>query len=852
MTAKTSLFNAIYYGTKLSEKMHEDDTEYNRRVPLLITLAYFAIIMLSVFSLIDLIRGDGFNAVRNLLVLACIVAGFIHLRMTGKTAFASNVFLCMICIQFFIDFAIDNFRAMWSFSVPLLFFFMLGIRNAAVATTIFFLAECGYMFVMAPQHFPTDFKIRFPIIFFCIALFSSFFEWVRFVTQNKLERSRSMFKIQSDIGVILGSEEHLAPALDRMLDAVLVIKEIDSGWVYLVDKKTGALDLAVCRGLTAEFARDVSRCAPDSFYTTLVMKGAPVFQRCQETGLIHPDAKYSEGLKGMAVLPILNEAKVIAVLNLASHSSDEFPLETQRLLESISASLGNAIARMIAIDELRKLSVRNDAILSAVPDIIMETDNNKVYKWANKAGIDFFGRDVVGKGADAFFEGEQETYIKTEPLFSGSDELIYVESMQRRKDGEKRLLAWWCRSLKDLDGRVTGALSSARDITDMRKLEQQLRQAHKMDAIGQLAGGIAHDFNNQLTAIAGFAQLLSQNAGENQQMLKYAEKIMLTAKRSSDLTAQLLAFSRKGNVISVATDLRTIIAEVVEILKHTIDKKIILKQRLGVHPMVVQCDPSQIQNALLNIALNARDAMPDGGDMVFATEKVKIDRSYAVSKHFEIHEGTYILVSVTDTGSGMDADTQKHIFEPFFTTKEIGKGTGMGLAAVYGIVKSHRGWINVYSEPGYGTACKLYFPAFDVEAAGEKEKKTSVGTAGQKLRILFIDDEKMIGEMAHDMLASLGHEVSVFNSAKKAVEHYKKSWQSIDLVIMDMIMPEMGGMETFVALQAINPSIRSLLSSGYSLAGEAQKIINKGVRGFVQKPFMFDQLQKAIEDAMTG
>jgi transcriptional regulator with GAF, ATPase, and Fis domain len=230
--------------------------------------------------------------------------------------------------------------------------------------------------------FLTDFTsdtyraIRFPAIFFCIALFSFFFEWIRTVTQGKLEHSRSMLKIQRDLGIVLGSEEHLVHALNRMLDIVIAIGEIDCGGVYIADKKTGGLTLVAHRGMSPEFVATVSQYGPDSPNTKLVMGGTPVFWKHEDLGTGLADKKKKEGLKEMAIIPIQNEGKTIAALNLASHKINEIPLETQDLLESISTSPGNAIARMIAIDELRQLSLRNDAILSAVPDIIMETDTN--------------------------------------------------------------------------------------------------------------------------------------------------------------------------------------------------------------------------------------------------------------------------------------------------------------------------------------------------------------------------------------------------------------------------------------------------------------------------------------------
>jgi PAS domain S-box-containing protein len=577
-------------------------------------------------------------------------------------------------------------------------------------------------------------------------------------------------------------------------------------------------------------------------YTTHANLGVPI-----------DDVRRKENLKAIAVVPVKSEDTVIAALYLASHSSEAIPLEIRRLLESVAASIGDSISRMLAEHDLHALSSRNRAMLDAVPDIIMEVDNDKRYTWANKAGYAFFGDDVIGREAGHYFLGSQETYERVSPIFSGSEEIVYVESWQRRKDGAKRLLAWWCRALKDDAGKISGALSSARDITDDRAMEDQLRQSQKMEAIGQLAGGIAHDFNNQLASIMGFASLIKKKISGDEKITQYTDNILLSSKRAADLTNHLLAFARKGKYQAVTVDIHQIIAEVFTMLQHTIDKKIVLKQHLGAQPSTVMGDPTQLQNALLNVAINGRDAMPDGGELAFSTEMVVLDEQYCKKQPYELAPGPYCQICVTDSGTGMDAEIQKHLFEPFFTTKEKGKGTGMGLPAVYGIVKLHKGAINVYSEPGRGTTVKIYLPAIGVtEDRADKQgtETASVYTSPQGLNILFVDDERLLREMAGEMLRFLGHTVIECENGKKAVEYYRHSWKSVDLVILDMIMPEMGGKETFIAMREINPAIRAILSSGYSIDGEAEKIMGEGVRGFIQKPFSTNALTEMMSEVM--
>jgi signal transduction histidine kinase/ActR/RegA family two-component response regulator len=386
------------------------------------------------------------------------------------------------------------------------------------------------------------------------------------------------------------------------------------------------------------------------------------------------------------------------------------------------------------------------------------------------------------------------------------------------------------------------------DITDKKQMEVKLRQREKMDAIGQLAGGVAHDFNNQLAGIMGYADMLL-NKIHDKKLSSYAEKILLSSKRAADLTNQLLAFSRKGKYLSVPTDLHSTVAEVVALLKHSIDKRINIKQVLVANPSVVVGDPSQLQNAILNLALNARDAMPEGGEIVFSTRIADLTQN---AFDFEVEEGRYVELCISDTGCGMSKEVQKHIFEPFFTTKEQGKGTGLGLASVFGTIKNHKGAMTVYSEPDMGTTFRIYLPSAEnagMEAVSSVEKITEVVEGA---RILIVDDEEVVCDFATDMLRDLSYKVTAFVDPQKALTYYKQSYQHIDLVILDMVMPGMSGRELFVAMRSVNPDIKALLSSGYSIEGEAQNIIDEGVLGFVQKPYQVAELSSAVYETIAG
>ncbi len=383
------------------------------------------------------------------------------------------------------------------------------------------------------------------------------------------------------------------------------------------------------------------------------------------------------------------------------------------------------------------------------------------------------------------------------------------------------------------------------DVTERRQLENRLRHSEKMEAIGQLAGGVAHDFNNQLGGILGYADLLSRRI-DDPGLRGYADGIIKAARRAAELTQKLLAFARKGNYISVPVNLHEVIHEVVNLLKHSLDKRIVIKQRLAAQAPVTRGDPTQLLNALLNLALNARDAMPQGGELTLTSAVARLE---ARAFQSDIAGGDYAQISVDDTGVGMSDETRRHLFEPFFTTKDVGKGTGLGLAAVYGTIKSHGGAIAVESVLGRGTSFKLYVPlsAARSEAASAATKAVPVHPAA---RILVVDDEAVCRDMARELLQLLGHQVHCCVDGVDAVDFYQQHWSEIDLVILDMIMARSGGRDTYRAMRAINPGVRALLSSGYSLDGEAQSILDDGVLGFVQKPFDTKELSQRLADAL--
>ena len=376
---------------------------------------------------------------------------------------------------------------------------------------------------------------------------------------------------------------------------------------------------------------------------------------------------------------------------------------------------------------------------------------------------------------------------------------------------------------------------------------RQLHRAQRMEAVGQLAGGVAHDFNNLLTGILGYASLLKHDTPPGTPVHDAAGTIEKAAERASQLTAQLLGFAGNTKPAGTLVNLHETIAEVVRLLARTIDKNINLRQNLAADPSIIISDPGQMHQVLLNLALNASDAMPDGGDLTIAIKTLHISHDYS-GIHPRPAAGPYLAVSVTDTGCGMSTELQKKVFDPFFTTKKLGNGVGMGLAMVYSIVRNHNGWVEVHSQEGRGTTFTIHLPlASDTAHIIAASPRPLVRGSGF---ILLVDDEEIIRNVGATMLARLGYTPVTAASAAEAIEAYRKQPRDIRLAIIDMVMPGTDGRRCFEALKAINPDVRAILSSGLGHNTRAQKALDQGMLGFIQKPYRLDCLANAIAAAL--
>ncbi len=505
--------------------------------------------------------------------------------------------------------------------------------------------------------------------------------------------------------------------------------------------------------------------------------------------------------------------------------------------------------RQKAEDTLRKLwrAVEQSA------DLVMITDLSGVIEYVNPAFEALTGyspEEAIGRTPRLLKSGQQPPGLYQElweTILSGG--VFRGILVNRKKNGEIFFAEKTITPLRDAEGRITHFISNDRDITERRRLESQLQQAQKMDAIGRLAGGVAHDFNNLLMVISAYAELMQDSLAAEHPLRRNVQEIMTASRRAADLTRQLLAFGRKQMQSLQLLDLNWIIQDINKMLPRLIGEDIQLVFVAGRNLGQVNADPVQIEQVVMNLAANARDAMPHGGKLTIETAGVRLDEAY-VQRHSIVPAGDYVLLAFTDTGQGIAPEHIAHIFEPFYTTKEEGKGTGLGLATVYGIVKQNGGFIWVYSEPGIGTTFKIYLPRVQQETGRMQPLKLVEESPQGCETLLLVEDEAAVRQSAREFLALKGYTVLEAKNGEDALCIARDYLRPIDLMITDVVMPHLGGAKLAGQLAAERPTMKVLFVSGYA----ENTVLRHGAidvtNSFLQKPFSLKALARKIREVL--
>jgi len=537
----------------------------------------------------------------------------------------------------------------------------------------------------------------------------------------------------------------------------------------------------------------------------------------------------------------------------------QFRMKDNRIIHSLLSARVTSISGIphilsIAknIDDLKGAEKERLRLVTAIEqsaETIVITDNSGTIVYVNPAFEKITGytrEESIGANPRILKSGYQDnSFYKSmwETLTRGDVWSGYM--INRKKDGsffeEEATLS----PVKDESGAIVNYVAVKRDITREMTLQKQLLHAQKMEAIGTLAGGIAHDFNNILQIIMGFSEILLQGEKEGTPEDSDLQRIMDAAKNGAELVKGLLTFSRKVEPEFIPLNINSKVQLAVKILEHTLPKMIHLQTELSDDIWEISADPTQVEQILMNLALNARDAMPEGGRLTFSTRNITLDAKNCRFILGCLH-GDYVQLTVSDTGHGMEKETAEHIFEPFFTTKELGSGTGLGLAIVYGIVQQHGGFIECITMQGRGTAFEIYFKALKVVTEHEtKENGLSSATSGTET-ILFVDDEESVRKMGDRILREMGYVVLLAGNGKEAFDLALKASENISLVILDLSMPEMGGMDCLVKLLAAIPGIKILIMSGYATDADPEEYLKMGAKGFISKPFRINELLEKV------
>ncbi len=547
-------------------------------------------------------------------------------------------------------------------------------------------------------------------------------------------------------------------------------------------------------------------------------------------------------------VPLFDGDRIVLVAGVGNKPTDYDEADV-RQLTLLMTGMWRIIQRKQGEEALRESQERFQELAELLPETIFEMDASGNITFVNKNAFAYFGLSQEDferglNGYEMIAPEDRPRVLENARRVMNGEKLGLNEYIALRKDGSTFPVIMHS-TAKFHDGKAVGIRGIVIDITETKRLEAQLRQAHKMEAVGTLAGGIAHDFNNLLQAVQGYAELLLLKKTEGQEGYRELQEISRAAKRGGDLTRQLLTFSRKVDLKLQPLDLNRIVDDLRMLLERTIPKMIKIELRLMGNLHHVNADASQIEQVLMNLAVNARDAMPDGGTLTVETRNIILDEKVR-STQPELTPGDYVLLAVADTGQGMDKTTLEHIFDPFFTTKEVGKGTGLGLAMVYGIVKNHHGHITCVSNPGEGTRFEICLPAI-----GQLEETPGIVTRAKEQRggsetILLVDDDDAVRGLGEEILQIFGYTVISVEDGESALQVYREGRDRIQLVVLDLIMPGIGGTQCLQKFLEMNPHAKVVIASGYSVAGQFERVSEIGAKAFIHKPYDVQEMLMTI------
>ena len=570
----------------------------------------------------------------------------------------------------------------------------------------------------------------------------------------------------------------------------------------------------------------------------------------------------SYGIQAYCCHPLMVQGRLLGTLSFGHRSHTRFEKEEIELMASVTNLAAVAINRIDTENKLRDSESRFRSMVENAPEpIFIQTESRFAY--LNPKALNLFGakdaRELLGAPVMERFHPDFHEQVKARIKTLNEDRKPVKDLFEQkflRMDGS----SVWVETTGQpiLYHGKNGALVFVRNINarktaeqERKKLEAQLTQAQKMESVGRLAGGVAHDYNNMLSLIIGYTELAQDKTDSNDPLQEDLHEILSAARRSADITRQLLAFARRQTINPAVIDLNETVEAMLKMLRRLIGEDIDLFWQPGAGQMSILMDPSQVDQLLANLCVNARDAISGVGRLTIETDRVRFDAQYC-AEHVGFIPGDFVMLAVNDDGCGMDKDTLENVFEPFFTTKDVGQGTGLGLSTVFGIVKQNNGFINVYSEPGKGTTFRIYLPPHAGDESAMKAENDVEIPSGQGETVLIVEDETSILKLARTILERLGYTVLTASTPGKAMTLAETHAGQIHLLITDVVMPEMNGRELAETLQARHSGIKVLFMSGYTANVIAHRgVLDAGVN-FIQKPFSNRDLALKVHNALKS
>ena len=669
---------------------------------------------------------------------------------------------------------------------------------------------------------------------------------------RQLEEQRRELVALNTIAEAVNHSVEINYVLQSSLVKVMELMRADCGWIYLDEN-----DLLVLKhrhGTMTNLFRP--ECSVNG--ETMHWIREPNLYQADHPNVLQnttPEFK-NEGMAILASIPLMRQGAVAGVLVIASSDAGKFDSKKIALIQAFGNQISVALHNASLFEQIKQSEQLYADLYEHSPDMYHSIDIKGIIVSCNVTESQMLGvpkEEIIGRPLLKIHPGTQHEHVQVnlKKIFELGQELRGIEQQVQRRDGTLIDVSVSTSIVYDGNGKPSLARMVLRDITEKKKMEAKILQAQKIDSIGNLAGGVAHDFNNILTSVLGSASIMRRRMKDDQRWTKYVDLIETASRRGAALTRQLLTFARKSNPHVRLIDINTIIDETVRLFEATTSRSIHIKTILSQDPVIVEADEGQLQQAFLNLCLNARDAMPNGGVLVIQCRALFMNDQQALQLT-DGKPGNYVMVSVADSGIGIPKNVLGKIFEPFFTTKEQGKGTGLGLSVVYGVIQSHNGSVHVESEVDSGTVFTIYLPRVLDGQLVTAAKPFTTDPVGGSERILLIEDEISVGEIGADILNDLGYTVEVAHNGREAIQKLVETQQIYALVILDMNMPRMGGRATFDRIKEHFPDLKVLVCSGYSAVMLDDGKFVQSIDGFIQKPYEVIDLAQKIRSILDS